>query len=151
MASGCTRDVGDAPEDPREMSEYLFVYGTLRRGQPLHRYLTTDKTRLAGEGKIPGRLFDLGEYPGAIPDTKRFSTIRGEVHELFAPDETLEVLDDVEGYDRKRPERSLFERRTARAALDDGRVLTVWVYFYRRPLRQASEIPDGDFARYRTE
>jgi len=133
------------------MSEYLFVYGTLRRGQPLHRFLDCGKSRFVGEGRIAGRLFDLGEYPGAIGDVKRFSTVRGEVHELLAPEETFPVLDDVEGYDPRRPERSLFERRAVTACLDSGRRLTAWVYFYRRPLLDATEIPDGDFARYRTE
>lgn len=133
------------------MSEYLFVYGTLRRGQPLHFYLKGGKSRFVGEGRIAGRLFDLGEYPGAISDTKRFSTVRGEVHELLTPDETLIVLDDVEGFDRKRPERSLFERKQVSVKLEDGRRLDAWVYFYRRPLLTATEIPDGDFALYRSE
>ena len=130
------------------MSEHLFVYGTLRRGQPLFRYLDPKTTRLVGEGTIAGRLFDLGEYPGAISDTKRFSTIRGEVHQLLDPRTTLAILDDVEGYDAVRPERSLFERRTAMVTLDDGREMESWVYFYRRSLGRATEIPDGDFVRY---
>ena len=133
------------------MSEYLFVYGTLRRGLPLYHYLDTTRARFVGEGRIVGRLFDLGEYPGATPDPKRFSTVKGEVHELLAPGETLPVLDDVEGYDPKRPERSLFERRATSVTLESGQTLTAWVYFYRRPLLSATEIPDGDFVRYRSE
>jgi len=133
------------------MSQYLFVYGTLRRGQPLNRYLSAEAARFIGEGAIAGRLFDLGEYPAAISDTKRFSTVRGEVHELLSPHETLPILDDIEGFDEKRPERSLFERRAVEATLEGGRRLKVWVYFYRRPLLAATEIPDGDFVRWRSE
>ena len=133
------------------MSEYIFVYGTLRRGMPLYRYLEGGKARFVGEGRIVGRLFDLGEYPGATPDPKRFSTVRGEVHELLAAEETLSVLDDIEGYDSEKPERSLFERRAVSVTLDAGRSLKAWVYFYRRPLMAATEIPDGDYGRYRSE
>jgi pyruvate carboxylase len=117
----------------------------------LHPHLAGGKARLIGEGTIRGRLFDLGEYPGAIADSKRFSTVRGEVHELLAPAETLAVLDDVEGYDAKRPERSLFIRKTVEVKLDGGRAVEAWVYFYARALGEALEIPDGDFARYTAE
>ena len=133
------------------MSEYLFVYGTLRRGQPLHPHLQAPRARFVGEGRIVGRLFDLGEFPAATPDPKRFSTVRGEVHELFDPQETLVVLDDIEGFDPKRPERSLFERRETQVTLEAGGTLRAWVYFYRQPLLEATEIPDGDFVRYRAE
>ncbi len=133
------------------MSEYLFVYGTLRRGQPLYKYLSSPDTRFVGEGEITGRLFDLGKYPGATPDPKRFSKVRGEVHELLAPEPTLAMLDEVEGFDPSGPERSLFERRRTQVRLEAGTELTAWVYFYRRPLLNATEIPDGDYARYVTE
>ena len=133
------------------MSEHLFVYGTLRRGQPLAPHLESSKARFVGEGRIVGRLFDLGDYPGATPDPKRFSTVRGEVHELFDPRETLLVLDDIEGFDAKHPERSLFERREAEVTLDAGGTVRAWVYFYRQPLIEATEIPDGDFIRYSSE
>jgi len=133
------------------MGEYLFVYGTLRRGQPLHPHLGAARARFVGEGRIVGRLFDLGEYPGATPDPKRFSTVRGEVHELHDPQGTLDVLDDIEGFDMKRPELSLFERREAEVTMDSGGTVQAWVYFYRRPLLAATEIPDGDFTRYLSE
>lgn len=133
------------------MSDFLFVYGTLRRGQPLARYLDPVKARFVGEGNIVGRLFDLGDYPGATPDPKRFSRVKGEVYELLEPAETLPVLDDVEGFDARRPERSLFERRSVTVRLEAGADLTAWVYFYKKPLMQALEIPDGDFIRYRSE
>lgn len=133
------------------MSEYLFVYGTLRRGQPLHPHLDPPRARFVGEGRIVGRLFDLGEYPVATPDPKRFSTVRGEIHELFDPKATLDALDDIEGFDAKRPERSLFERRETQVTLEAGGTLRAWVYFYRQPLLEATEIPDGDFIRYRGE
>jgi len=47
----------------------LFVYGTLRRGFELHSYLRRQSARFLGEGIIGGRLYDLGEYPGAIPSS----------------------------------------------------------------------------------
>lgn len=138
-------------KDTQPASECLFVYGTLRRGQPLHRYLTTPETKFVGEGSIVGRLFDLGEHPAATSDPKRFSIVRGEVHAILDPDKIFPILDDVEGYDARSPERSLFERRSVDVHMENGRILKAWVYFYRKTLGRAIEIPDGDYARYRAE
>ena len=50
----------------------VFVYGTLRRGeindiaQAAARH-GIDVPRLIGRASIPGRLFDLGHYPGLVP------------------------------------------------------------------------------------
>ena len=44
---------------------HLFVYGTLRRGSghPMSRFLAARARLLAG-ARVPGRLYDLGGFPG---------------------------------------------------------------------------------------
>jgi len=46
-------------------ADLLFAYGTLMRGFRLHRLLAGQAEYL-GDGEIPGLLFDLGSYPGAL-------------------------------------------------------------------------------------
>ena len=77
----------------------LFVYGTLMRGFPLHRLLE-GRARFLGAGTARGRLYDLGRYPGAVPD--REATLRGEVYRVLEP-ALWAALDSVEGpqYDRQ--------------------------------------------------
>lgn len=133
------------------MSDHLFAYGTLRRGRPLSPHLQSDSARFLGEGEIDGRLFDLGDYPAAIRDTKRFSKVRGELYELLEAERTLSLLDEIEGFDPKRPERSVFVRRRATVRLESGRSVEAWVYFYARSPIAAPEIADGDYIRYLAE
>ena len=47
----------------------LFVYGSLRSGfhHPAYNYISKYFS-LKGEGLVRGKLFDLGDYPVAVPD-----------------------------------------------------------------------------------
>jgi gamma-glutamylcyclotransferase (GGCT)/AIG2-like uncharacterized protein YtfP len=88
-----------------------------------------------------GRLFDLGPFPGAVPE-------EGTVHgELFRLDSSAvwTVLDQYEGYDSERPEASPFVRR--RVSLDTPSV-TAWVYWYNGELVGQPRVPSGDWQAY---
>ena len=65
------------------MTHHLFVYGTLSpRHAPLEIAATVRRLRPVGQASVRGRLYDLGEYPGAVLSEKSRSVIRGEVFEL---------------------------------------------------------------------
>jgi len=59
--------------------DHAFVYGTLRRGFPLHRLLA-GRAEFVGLGTVPARLVDLGAYPAAVPDAH--GLVVGEVYRL---------------------------------------------------------------------
>ena len=48
----------------------LFVYGSLRSGfpGPAFQYIAPYFTKVA-DGKVKGKLYDLGEYPAGLPTT----------------------------------------------------------------------------------
>jgi len=49
------------------MSDYLFTYGTLKHGHaPDEIASAVTKLRPVGKGFVPGVLYDLGDYPGAV-------------------------------------------------------------------------------------
>ena len=77
----------------------VFVYGTLRRGEPNHYLL--ESAKYIGTTKTPEGLFvlhDLGPFPAAEPvDVVWSPSIVGEVYEV--DDETLKKLDTLEGVD----------------------------------------------------
>ncbi len=104
------------------------------RGYALHPVLARGATFVA-EGRVRGRLLDLGPYPGLI-DGRR--TVRGEVYRIDTP-EVLPALDREEGYN--------FDRRPATVTLGSGRRALAWAYWYRGPQHRAVPIPDGDFRR----
>lgn len=75
----------------------LFVYGTLRSGHdnPMAQYLR-QHAHLIGHGYVPGRLFDLGWYPGATYEPDCNSCVWGDVYKI-TDESVLSRLDEYEG------------------------------------------------------
>ena len=106
------------------------------RGYALHPVLARSAT-FVEEGRVRGRLLDLGAYPGLIGGA---GTVRGELYRIDAP-EVLPALDREEGYN--------FDRRPATVTLASGRRARAWVYWYRGSQHRAVAIRDGDYRRAR--
>lgn len=128
------------------MSDYLFVYGTLRPAivREELRWLV-GAMKFVGRGKVRGRLYDQGEYPGAVPDPNGDGWIVGDLLEMPADEQTITALDQYEGYFEDDPGASLFVRSRCRVRLDDGRVIEGWVYMYNRDVSSATLISNGDY------
>jgi gamma-glutamylcyclotransferase (GGCT)/AIG2-like uncharacterized protein YtfP len=129
------------------METYLFAYGTLRKACAR---LTTrpllNRLALVGPATFPGRLYDLGSYPGAVFDGDSDSRVVGDVLQLPADGKTLHELDDYEGYLPNRPAESLFARELIPAKLSDRSERLCWVYLYQRDVAIAPLIASGDYA-----
>lgn len=119
----------------------LFVYGTLRSGQPNSPRL--GGATLVGVGQSKGRLAHLGKYPGM---TDGPGLVRGEVYEL--PVAALARIDDLEGYDQADPDGSLFLRVRREVTLDGGSSLECWTYHWPHPCDQW--IDSGDWIEFLT-
>lgn len=103
----------------------IFVYGTLRPG--------TGETV-----EIPGRMFDLGWFPGAVligvePEHR----ILAEVIEV--DDAGLARLDSYEGYNRHNPSSSLYVRKE----YEDG-----FIYQYNGNVEGRFPVLSGDWLNY---
>jgi gamma-glutamylaminecyclotransferase len=74
----------------------IFVYGTLKRGQPLHYALQAQT--FVGEARTLQhfRLFSLGDYPGLVraESLENGVSIEGEIWEIDAA--CLAELDEIE-------------------------------------------------------
>jgi len=86
----------------------LFVYGSLRSGfrNPVYQYLTK-YFNLMGEAVVKGILYDMGDYPVAIP-TADEKFISGELYSINNPSEfswAIGQLDDYEGIDAEEGEK----------------------------------------------
>jgi gamma-glutamylaminecyclotransferase len=84
--------------EPRPATKtLLFVYGTLKRGEPRHRYLA-GQTLIASVATVPAyRLFSVGDYPALVRRDNGHS-IEGELWEV--DEACLRVLDQVEGVEQ---------------------------------------------------
>ena len=104
--------------------DYLFVYGTLLRGSKnKFARMLEDGARFVGRARVAGRLYDLGEYPGAVPSDQADCWVEGEVWQLDDP-QLMPMLDDYEG--------SEFERTIARVQTGNT-VLDCSLYWYVGP------------------
>ena len=115
---------------PEPATDFLFVYGTLRRGFRLHHHLKRLGAHFVANGKVQAVSFDLGEFPGARPSTKPARTIEGELYRLHKVENTLGVLDQVEGFFPRNPGRSLFQRATTTVFLPNGQQRLAWIYWW---------------------
>ena len=128
------------------MAEYLFVYGSLlsRAAHPTHRVLRGHAS-LLGEASTPGRLFDLGSYPGAVPDPSGRERITGELY-LIKPDSPLlQLLDEYEGCRPEDPLPHPYRRVQVRVETAQGRILAAWLYLFNHPVAAGRLIESGNY------
>jgi gamma-glutamylcyclotransferase (GGCT)/AIG2-like uncharacterized protein YtfP len=125
------------------MADYLFVYGTLRRASPhpMARLLER-RGRFLGESRVPGKLFDLGRFPGMVPCDAKEGTVAGDVYELTDP-EALAELDRYENAESPLP--AFFERALTPVTLSDGVTVDAWVYWYRGYVDERQRVASGDY------
>lgn len=138
------------------MPNFLFVYGTLKRGTEakmshfLARY--ADYYR---DGTWQGRLYRLNGYPGAIPSDDPNDVIHGEVFRLRQPTRALSGLDEYE-----ETASGLFRREvfpiTVQEFVAGGDtetqtshhktvVIRAWVYIYNKAIDGKARIESGRF------
>jgi gamma-glutamylcyclotransferase (GGCT)/AIG2-like uncharacterized protein YtfP len=129
----------------------LFVYGSLRKGfqHPAYGYISRYFS-LAGEGKVRGKLYDLGAYPAALPVEGDFF-IRGELYRINQPDEfgwAMAQLDDYEGIVPEPGETALYKREQATIYLDNGTTEQAWIYWFNGQVDERSWTGTEDLLQY---
>ncbi|MES2374989.1 MAG: gamma-glutamylcyclotransferase family protein [Bacteroidota bacterium] len=128
------------------INDLLFVYGSLLdTDNEFGRYLN-DNSTLFGAGKFNGRLYDIGEYPGAIIGNENSYPIYGSVCKLKNP-EVLTALDDYEGFGPDQEQPNLFIRELLPIETSDG-TTNCWVYLYNLEVDGFVEITSGDYKTY---
>jgi gamma-glutamylcyclotransferase (GGCT)/AIG2-like uncharacterized protein YtfP len=128
------------------VTEYLFLYGTLKP-DTADREISpiVQRLRNIGRGRVRGKLYDLGGYPGAVVDASSNSFVRGLLVELPADRATLEALDRYEEFDPSNPGDSLFIRTKTTVRLTNGRSVRGWMYVYNRDPGNAPVIRGGEY------
>jgi gamma-glutamylcyclotransferase (GGCT)/AIG2-like uncharacterized protein YtfP len=127
------------------MSNYLFVYGTLKRRSrhPMARRLA-QAARHVGAARIAGRLYHLGRFPGLKEPRSALDWVQGDVYDLG--ENANSILREMDAYENaESPPPTPYKRLPATATLDPGNTLTVWVYWYCGTVAEADFIPSGCF------
>lgn len=126
-------------------TKFLFTYGTLMRGFPnpfaqrLHSLSTFE-----GSGTFPGSLYKISWYPGAIYDEDADSQVYGEIYRLEEKEILLKELDEYE--DVLEDEiLSLYVRKIIPIRMQDGTLISCWVYLYNQDISSLQKIESGNF------
>lgn len=131
-----------------EKNNYLFVYGTLLSdGNEFAIYLKQHCT-FYNKAKFKGKLYDMGEYPGAIADDNCGTYVYGSIYTLTNQSEVFKYLDDYEGLGNNQEQPSLFIRKVASIETNNGQI-DCWVYFYNLLIDGFRLIESGDYLRYK--
>jgi gamma-glutamylcyclotransferase (GGCT)/AIG2-like uncharacterized protein YtfP len=82
------------------------------------------RARYLGNASVRGRLFDLGEFPGAVKTPGASAQVMGELYYLPGAVRTLKFLDQYEG---KR-----YRRDVTEIEFRSGRRVPAWIYWLKR-------------------
>lgn len=128
----------------------LFVYGSLRSGfqSPAYEYISRYFT-LAGEAKVKGCLYDLGEYPAARPAGEDCFII-GELYQIKNENEfgwAIGQLDDYEGVNPDFEEEAHYYRDIVPVHMGNE-VVPAWIYWYKGDVSGKPIVPSGDMLQY---
>jgi gamma-glutamylcyclotransferase (GGCT)/AIG2-like uncharacterized protein YtfP len=128
------------------VKDFLFSYGTLHpQHAPKEIAAATAKLSPYARGWVHGRLYDLGDYPGAVLDQETSSKIFGTVFEIPEDPAFLRRLDTYEGFNPEEPTGSLFIRRRHSVTLANGKRLRCWLYEYNGQPSLAQVVPSGRY------
>ena len=109
-------------------TEYVFVYGTLKRGGGLNSYLNAGE--FISDGKLDNNftLF-VPDYNGGFPmltEEPSEQVCEGELFKI--PKQLFNILDRVEGVP------SLYVRKTVDVNLDNGSTVKAHTYIFNRSI-----------------
>ena len=111
------------------MSQFLFVYGTLRNHEENEMALyLKERANYAGTGSIVAKLHDLGGYPGLILAGNFNDLVIGDIYEI----KNEEVFAKLDFYENAWPlinENPEYVRKELFVTHNENKI-KCWVYVY---------------------
>lgn len=134
------------------VTEHLFVYGSLRceTAGSLHPLLSTD-TEYCCAAQLPGKLYEIDGYPGAVTSPLADTTIHGELYRLHHPQRLLQRLDVYEECSAHFPQPYEYRRSVETVTTAEGKAIKAWIYVYNHDLSGRRLIPSGDYRRFKQQ
>lgn len=133
-------------------SEYIFVYGTLRRGfcNPVQQTLERCANFVSG-AVLNGKLYEIEGYPGAVLSDDQCDLVIGELYKIKNRDKIFSVLDEYEGCSQQFPEPREYIRKPVTVWLENGEGLMAWTYLYNWQINDKAHIRSGDYLKWRQQ
>jgi gamma-glutamylcyclotransferase (GGCT)/AIG2-like uncharacterized protein YtfP len=123
---------------------FLFVYGSLLSDDNEFAIYLKNNSTFYSTGKVRGKLYDIGEYPGAILSAESSEYIHGSILKIDIPEKVLKIIDDYEGYGGEQPWPNEFIRIIAEIETE-MRIINCWIYLYNLPVNGLRYIEGGRY------
>jgi gamma-glutamylcyclotransferase (GGCT)/AIG2-like uncharacterized protein YtfP len=130
--------------------KHLFVYGTLLQSENTFGHYVQNHSKYLTKGRFEGRLFNIGEYPGAVQEPGSDSFVLGSIVLLKHPEEALNLMDAYEGFGAEQPQPNEFVRSEIEIDSEFG-TIRCWTYLYNHPVEQFYQIKNGDYLKFLAE
>jgi gamma-glutamylcyclotransferase (GGCT)/AIG2-like uncharacterized protein YtfP len=98
--------------------------------------------RFLGAGRVAGRLYNLGRFPGLKPARSTDDWVEGDLYHLG--NDAEQTFREMDAYENAEAPES-YKRRPTTVVLDDGRSVAVWVYWYYGVVREEALIASGSY------
>jgi gamma-glutamylcyclotransferase (GGCT)/AIG2-like uncharacterized protein YtfP len=95
-----------------------------------------------------GKLYDIGDYLGAIPADNSELKVHGKIYLLTDPMKVFSELDLYEECAENFPKPHEYRRQLAEVTLDSEEKLTAHAYIYNHDITNSMAIPSGDYPAY---
>lgn len=130
----------------KKITEYLFVYGTLRRRFSTKMSdLLSRRCEYIADACMQGKLYEIAGYPGAIISGDAKDKVYGELYKIMDSSELLPVLDEHEECTDRFPEPHEYIRVKLPVNPVGGDVVTAWVYIYNRDVSNLLPVTSGHY------
>lgn len=127
-------------------TEFIFVYGTLRKQIASSKYqLLANHCEYFSAGVMPGKLYEVCGYPGAIESTDANHKVFGELYKILDQQPLLERLDGYEECSDRFPLPHEYSRKRCSIELVSGGSVVAWVYLYNHDVSTLQQIISGDY------
>jgi len=124
--------------------QYLFVYGTLLDESNIYAAYLKENSRFYQKGRFKGKLFNIGNYPGAVVDNVLGTYVYGSIFLIDDSVGVLKELDDYEGFGDDFAQPNEFVRELVEVETE-GIMLICWVYLYNHPVKGLPVIKSGRY------
>jgi gamma-glutamylcyclotransferase (GGCT)/AIG2-like uncharacterized protein YtfP len=132
------------------MTPYLFVYGTLMVGiESKTTGFLHNNSKWLGSAYMPGIMYDLGRYPGAICMPGHNKRVYGQLFLLEEPEFMLYHLDEYEGVSHLHQKEDEYVREIIKVTHEDEqKVYEAWSYLLQYPSADLKVIQTGRYLDY---
>lgn len=134
-----------------EHSDHLFVYGTLRKSiAPSRdiRHILRHEAEFQSVATVPGRLYNIGSYPGLIISENPDEIVTGELYKIKNKRVVLNTFDQYEGAVEPFPKPWEYQRVTAEVTTAEGAKVLSWLYIYQWDVVEEMHIKSGDYLEF---